>query len=157
MMQERETGFVPITSVFDEKYIQSVPQLSKMIEADKGELPNFYVLNPMTDSVVPYPGELDDVTKVSPELILLWARRTVLYLELEFMQKEQKELQKLKDKEDSNMTDEQIARMQTLSDSIRDAKEEKLIVIEKHDEMEAKIKAGENEFADVVESYIKRA
>lgn len=64
-----------------------------MIEADKGELPNFYVLNPMTDSVVPYPGELDDLTKVSPELILLWARRTVLYLELEYMQKEQKELQ----------------------------------------------------------------
>ncbi len=47
--------------------------------------------------------------------------------------------------------------MQTLSDSIREAKEEKLIVIEKHDELDAKIKAGENDFAEVVESYIKKA
>ena len=37
---------------------------------------------------MPYPEAIDDVTKFSPELILLWARRTVLYLEVELWEKD---------------------------------------------------------------------
>jgi hypothetical protein len=61
MMQEHETGFIPITAVHGENYVQSVPHLTKLIDAKKEELPNFYVLNPLTEQVVPYPGDLGDV------------------------------------------------------------------------------------------------
>ena len=60
-----------------------VPQLSSMIEVSKEDLPNFFVLHPLTEQVVPYGEPLNDVANFSPELILLWARRTVLYLEIE--------------------------------------------------------------------------
>jgi len=60
-----------------------VPQLSTLIDAKKEELPNFFVLHPLTEQVVPYPNPIDDIKSVSPELILLWARQTILELEME--------------------------------------------------------------------------
>ena len=50
---------------------------------EKDELPNYFVLHPLTEQVVPFPNKLDDVKNFSPEQVLLWARRTVLYLEIE--------------------------------------------------------------------------
>lgn len=51
MIQEHDTSFVPLIVPFlqepEEKMI--VPQLSKVIAAEKSETPNFFVLNPLTD------------------------------------------------------------------------------------------------------------
>lgn len=38
-----------------------VSQLSEMMEVSKDDLPNFFVLHPLTEQVVPYPEVLDDV------------------------------------------------------------------------------------------------
>jgi len=85
IQEKRFSFFVPILSPFTQEPADRmlVPQLSSLIEAKKEELPNFFVLHPLTEQVVPYPRPLDDVKTFSPELILLWARRTILYLEVE--------------------------------------------------------------------------
>ncbi len=59
-----------------------------MLEAKKEDLPNFFVLNPMTMQVVPYPDSLASIDDASPNLIMLWARREVLNLEIAHMQKD---------------------------------------------------------------------
>ena len=38
--------------------------------------------------MIAYPDPLDDPEAVTPEVILLWARRTILYLEIEMFEKE---------------------------------------------------------------------
>ena len=65
-----------------------VPQLSDTLGIMIEETPNFWVLNPFTEQVVMNPEPLDDINNFSPELILLWARRTVLYLEIEAFEME---------------------------------------------------------------------
>jgi len=42
----------------------------------------------MTEQVVPFPDPIDDIQKLSPDYILLWARRTVLYIEIEYFEEE---------------------------------------------------------------------
>jgi len=64
-----------------------VPQLSEVIGSDGTGLPNFFVLHPLTGNVVAYPFELEDPNLLSPESVLLWARRTTLYLEVEHFEK----------------------------------------------------------------------
>ena len=59
-----------------------------MLGITKDELPNFFIIHPLSDQVVPYPETLDKPEDFSPEMILLWARRTVLYLEIEMFEKE---------------------------------------------------------------------
>ena len=109
MMQERQTGFVPIIAPHTQEPANRmlVPQLSTLIGAEKEELPMFFVLNPLTDQVVPFPSPIDDINTVSPELVLLWGRRTILYLEIE---KIQNDISKLKDRkkrrEDGDYTEE---------------------------------------------------
>ena len=51
MMQENDTSFVPILVPFEQNAENKmlVPQLSTLIEAKKEELPNFFVLHPLTD------------------------------------------------------------------------------------------------------------
>ena len=88
MIQEHDTSFVPLIVPFLQEPADKmvVPQLSGIIAAEKSETPNFFVLNPLTDQVVPFPEKLDDVKNFSPDLMLLWARRTILYLEIEFLE-----------------------------------------------------------------------
>ena len=85
MIQENDTSFVPILTPHkmepEDKML--VPQLSDTLGIMIEETPNFWVLNPFTEQVVMNPEPLDDINNFSPELILLWARRTVLYLEIE--------------------------------------------------------------------------
>jgi len=81
--------------------------------------------------VVPYPDSLDDVSKFSPELILLWARRTILYLEIEKMEMEILELETMKANPEKEMDEIQIKRIDLLKDALAAANEEKTVVIEK--------------------------
>ncbi len=46
----------------------------------------------MTMQVVPYPDSLASVDDASPDLIMLWARREVLNLEINHMQKDVEKL-----------------------------------------------------------------
>lgn len=81
--QERDMSFVPIVGLYDQQY-RYVPSIVEMMQISKDQLPMLYVMHPLTDQVVPYPEPLDDVANISPELVLLWARRTVLALDLQY-------------------------------------------------------------------------
>ena len=61
------------------------------------------MLHPLTDAVVPYPHPLVDVNNFSPELILLWARRTVLYLEIELFEGEIADFERRKENGDQEL------------------------------------------------------
>ena len=83
--------------------------------------------------MVPYPDSLDDVSKFSPELILLWARRTILYLEIEKMELEILELETMKANKENEMDEIQIKRIDLLKEALAAANEEKTVVIEKYE------------------------
>ena len=86
--------------------------------------------------MVPYPGHLSEVHKFSPELILLWARRTILYLEIEHFEGQIKANEGLKDDKNPEETTKKIA---AFKEALELAKAEQKIVMEKFDSIEAKI------------------
>jgi hypothetical protein len=59
-----------------------VDDLADLLDIDREELPWIYLIHGITGQLVPYPYALDDPKDVSPELMVLWARRTSLHLEL---------------------------------------------------------------------------
>lgn len=48
----------------------------------KEDLPWIYLAHGQTNQIVPYPHPLDNPDSLSPELLILWARRTSILLEL---------------------------------------------------------------------------
>jgi len=54
-----------------------VPPLSSILKNKKEDLPQIYVFSPMADKAVAYPEKLE-LEKISPELLMVWAKRTTL-------------------------------------------------------------------------------
>ena len=101
---------------------------------------------------MPYPNAIDDIKSVSPELILLWARRTILYLETEHFEVEIKKIEEKKAENADSVTKEEESSLIQFKELLVAAEEEKKIVMEKHDEIEQKL-AVSNEFADAVKDH----
>ena len=78
-----------------------------MLGVEKDKLPNFYVLHSYGSLSMPYPEALDKPENFSPEMILLWARRTVLYLEIELFEHD------IKDYEEKSSKGEEIPEWET--------------------------------------------
>lgn len=78
--------------------------------------------------MVPYPDPLKDVKNFSPELMLLWARRTILYLEIEFLEDQIKAFEEGSRNEEVS-EEENKARYEQVKKSLEMAIEEKDIVI----------------------------
>ena len=111
IIQEQQTGFIPIITAHTQEPAdeQLLPQLSTIMDIKEDELPNYFVLHSMTDQLVPYPHPPhsdDDLEKLTPELVILWARRTVILLEIEEFEKEIAELEKKKVDDADNFTEE---------------------------------------------------
>ena len=88
-MQETQTSLVPLIVPYkQDEWTLSVPQLSEILAVEKEELPNYFLVEPLTGSVVPYPDPIEDVRRFTPESVLLWARRTALYLHVELWESE---------------------------------------------------------------------
>ena len=156
LIQESQTGFVPIFSPFtDQNPRMLVPQLSKMMDVQAEELPQYFVLHPITDQVVPYPHPLDDPAKFTPELVLLWGRRTVLYLDIEHFEQELSTLEKKKTDDADNFSKEDEQRIAQLKEILPAAEEEKKVVIEKHAEIEAAL-AEKNTWLESVNELIAK-
>lgn len=84
IISENETTFVPIiTPFYMDDWDMEVPQLATILAIEPESLPNYFVLHPVTQQVVPLPKPLDDKKNFSAEGILLWARSTVLSLEID--------------------------------------------------------------------------
>lgn len=98
IMQEHETNFVPVIVSYDsdreEKML--VPSLTEMLGVELEELPAFFVIHSFSDKVVKYEDPLDDPLTISAQGILLWGRRTILYIEEELFQNDIDEYEKKK-------------------------------------------------------------
>ncbi len=122
--------------------------MTNILDAKKEDLPNFYVLNPMTLQAVPYPDSLASVDDASPDLIMLWARREVLNLEIDHMQKDIERLkQKQAENPDTPLSDEDQAMLTGLGENIKNAQEEKTFVTESHAQLQKEIREGNNDWA----------
>lgn len=96
-MQRTNTGFIPILGPFTQQPERGeeallVPQLSSMMGIQPDELPNFFLYHHLTGTTTAFPIALDDPRKISPDLILVWARRSQLELETEKFGEEVKKL-----------------------------------------------------------------
>ena len=131
LMQENDTSFVPLIVPFEqpEEHIL-LPQLSTLMDIKKEELPNFFAIHPFSDQVVPYPEELKDPEDFSPELILLWARRTILYLEIELFENEIAVYDEKVAKAEEEIPEWETEKIERARNSLAAALEEKAIVIE---------------------------
>ena len=65
-----------------------VPQLSEVLGIDVKDTPNFWVLNPAVERLAKYPEPLTDIDDFSPEVIYLWALKSILELEIETFKEE---------------------------------------------------------------------
>ena len=65
-----------------------VPQLSEVLGIDIDDTPNFWVFNPAVERLAKYPDPLDDINDFSPELIYLWALKSILELEIDMFKEE---------------------------------------------------------------------
>jgi len=64
-----------------------VPALRKVLKVEnKDELPQLFVYHPTSMTTLKYPEPLDDYEKVTPELIMTWAKVEVLKLEIELLE-----------------------------------------------------------------------
>ena len=90
---------------------------------------------------------MDDVRKHSPEQILLWARRTVLYIDVEIWENDIKHIEEI---EADKLTDEDKEGLEHAKKMVQAASEELQIVVEKLDKLEAAIANNENAFADKI-------
>ena len=150
MMQEQHTGFIPLIAPFLQTTPggMQVPQLSAVVVAKKEDLPNFYVIHPLTQQIIPFPEPIDDIAKFSPDLVLLWARKQVLELEVEHFEKEIVKIESSNANPASPLTDKATRRFNQLNDSLNSAKEEQSAVIERYENEEAQLAEGKNKFAD---------
>ena len=87
MMQNDSTNFIPILVPFEqpEEHIL-IPQLSTIIDITKEELPNFYMIHPLSDRVVALPDKLENPEDFSSEIIMLWAIRQAHSLDIELFE-----------------------------------------------------------------------
>ena len=82
-MQENDSLFVPIIQHFDEEDENlRVPAITYLLDASEEDVPHIYLLHSMSESAVMYPEKLDDVNKFSPELIMAWADKAAVEIDL---------------------------------------------------------------------------
>ena len=85
--QENDSMFIPVIQDWDVEEEESmlIPSMAGLLGANKEDLPNLYLFHPVSDKAVPYPDKLDDINNFSPELIMAWAEKTNLSLEIDHL------------------------------------------------------------------------
>ena len=63
-----------------------MPQLSSILDVQKEDLPNFFIIHPLSDRVVPMPDALTNKEDFSSEVIMLWAIRQAHNLDIELFE-----------------------------------------------------------------------
>ena len=86
-MLDESTNFVPLIVPFEqpEEHIL-MPQLSSILDVQKDDLPNFFIVHPLSDRVVPMPDTLTNPEDFSSEVIMLWAIRQAHNLDIELFE-----------------------------------------------------------------------
>ena len=57
--------------------------MANFLGATKEDLPHLYLFHSGTEKVIPYPSKLDDINNFSPELVMAWAEKTNLSIEVD--------------------------------------------------------------------------
>ena len=82
--QENESLFIPIIQNWDlDQEYGRTPPLAALLDAKKEDIPHIYMLHSYSGQSVMYPEKLEEVNNFSPELIMAWAQKSVLEIELE--------------------------------------------------------------------------
>ena len=81
--------FIPINAQLDFDEEDWAPDVDGSLadvmelEQDQVDLPQIYLLHGISHQTIAYPWKLDDIQKVSPELILAWAKVQKFKLDIE--------------------------------------------------------------------------
>ena len=59
-----------------------MPSLASILSAKKEDVPHIYLLHALTGTIAVYPEKLEDMNNFSPELIIAWAQKEVVHLEM---------------------------------------------------------------------------
>ena len=60
-----------------------IPSMANFLGAEKNDLPHLYLFNSATEKAVPFPSKLDDINNFSPELVMAWAEKTLMQIEID--------------------------------------------------------------------------
>lgn len=88
LMKQAGLYVTPIIGALENpKLAPDIPQLWQVLGLEKEgtKFPRLFVTNGREGTAVEYPSSLDDELDFAPELIVLWARRTLLYQEIKYM------------------------------------------------------------------------
>ena len=82
-VRERQTQILPIVSGMKQDQPEAgVMDLEYLLDIQPEEVPWIYLVHGASQQIVPYPHPLNDPFDVSPELMVLWARRTAILIEV---------------------------------------------------------------------------
>ena len=81
-LQENVTFIMPIVAQADDQS-PLVPSLTSLVDLEDKPLPHFYLVHALTGKSTAYPEPLDDIYAVSPELVITWANKAKLVLDIE--------------------------------------------------------------------------
>jgi len=62
------------------------------VSEDNKKFPRMFVINAREGTAVEYPTPLDNPLDHAPELLVLWARRTILYQDIKYIKNKVTEL-----------------------------------------------------------------
>ena len=102
--------FIPIVWSWDNDNsdLLHVPPLRNVLKIkSQKELPNIFVYNPNSMKVKKFPEPLDDPSKLSPELLVLWAKKAVWSTEIKTLKKRIEEFDDESIEADKRLTLEQ--------------------------------------------------
>ena len=112
-ISENPSLFLPIVQSWsnDEGPQMRVPPLRKYLKVnDKDELPQLFLYHPTSNTAMKYPEPLEDVEKVSPELVMTWAKSEVLKIEIEMLERRIRDFDDPEVPAENKLTEEQKPR-----------------------------------------------
>ena len=105
--------FLPIVQSWpkDSSEELRVPPLRKYLKVEnKEELPGLILYHPASNTAMRYPEPLDDMYKVSPELVITWAKIEVLKMEISLLERRLREYDDPEVPTEQKLTEEQKPR-----------------------------------------------
>ena len=114
-ISENPSLFLPIVTTWsqDEREDLNVPMLRDVLKLkNKEKLPILLLYHPTSKKAIVYPEPLDDMDKVSPELVMIWAKHEVMMKEIELLEQRLKEYSDETMPAETKLTAEQIPKVE---------------------------------------------
>lgn len=148
LMKQAGLYVTPIISALENpKLPPDIPQLWQVLGLEKEgtKFPRLFVTNGREGTAVEYPSSLDDDLDFAPELIVLWARRTLLYQEIKYMKERLAALNESVDETSTDIAEQAVQYLNAL-------KKELKIVKKKHDEIAELVQKNKYEYNEAMKT-----